>query len=67
MMKLDAPILTSLFGAPAFNSAQEAAQTLTEFADFNSGAKGAINHSRDWYMAAGILRVLQEIGAYAKM
>ena len=52
MMKLDAPILTSLFGAPAFNSALEAAQTLTEFADFNSGANGAINHSRDWYMAA---------------
>lgn len=66
MMKLDAPILTNRFGASTFNSALEAAQTLTEFADFNSGGNSAIHHSRDWYMAARVLRVLQEKGASAK-
>lgn len=66
MMKLDTPMLTNRFGAPTFNSALEAAQTLTEFADFNSGANSAINHSRDWYMAGRVLRVLQEKGASAK-
>ncbi len=67
MMTLDAPILKGRLGAPAFNSAWEAAQTLTEFADFNSGANAAINHSRDWYMAARVLRALQENGASAKV
>ena len=66
MMKLDAPILTSRFGAPSYNSALEAAQILTEFADFNSGADAVINHSRDWYMAARVVRVLQEKGMSAK-
>jgi erythromycin esterase len=66
MMRLDAPILTNRFGAPAYNSALEAAQLLTEFADFNSGAGAAINHSRDWYMAARVLRALEEKGASAK-
>jgi erythromycin esterase len=66
MMKLDAPILKSRFGAPAFDSAMEAAQTLLEFADFNSGSGAVIKHSRDWYMAARVLRALQEHGASAK-
>ncbi|MGH9948647.1 MAG: erythromycin esterase family protein [Pyrinomonadaceae bacterium] len=66
-MKLDAPILKSRFGALAFDSALEAAQTLAEFADFNSGSDAAISHSRDWYMAARVLRALQEKGASAKV
>jgi erythromycin esterase len=67
MMKLDASILKSQFGAPTFNSSLEAAQTLAEFADFNSGSDAAIHHSRDWYMAARVLRALQEKGASAKV
>jgi erythromycin esterase len=66
MMRLDAPILKVRFGAPSFDSALEAAQILAEFADFNSGSGGAINHSRDWYMAGRILHALQEQGASAK-
>ena len=67
MLKLDAPILKIRFGAPAFDSALEAAQILAEFADFNSGSGALINHSRDWYMAARVLRALQEKGASAKL
>ena len=67
MMKLDAPILKSRFGARAFDSAFEAAQTLMEFAAFNSGQNAAINHSRDWYMAARVLRALQEQRESAKV
>ena len=67
MLNLDAPILKSKFGAAAFESATEAARILAEFADFNSGASSAINHSRDWYMAARVLRQLHETGASAKV
>jgi erythromycin esterase-like protein len=66
MMRLDAPILKRRFGALAFDSALEAAQTLLEFADFNSGSAGVVNHSRDWYMAARVLRALEEQGASTK-
>jgi erythromycin esterase-like protein len=66
-MKLDAPILKSRFGAPAFDAALEAAQILAEFADFNSGSDNIISHSRDWYMAARVLRAVQEKGASAKV
>jgi erythromycin esterase len=64
MMKLDAPILTSRFGAPLFSSALEAAQILTEFANFNSGGAAV---KREWYMAARVLRALQEKGGSAKV
>ena len=67
MMKLDAPILKSRFGVASYDSAMEAAQALAEFADFNSGGPIAvINHSRDWYMAARVLRVLEKKGQSAK-
>ena len=59
MLELDAPLLRSRFGAPAVDSAMQAARTLAEFSDFNAGA-GAINHSRDWYMATRVLRALEE-------
>lgn len=66
-MKLDAPILKSRFGASTFESAFDAAQALAEFADFNSGGRNAaINHSRDWYMAARVLRALESKGRSAK-
>lgn len=66
MLKLDAPILKIRFGAKAFESALESAQILAEFADFNSGSGALINHSRDWYMAARVLRAVQEKEASAK-
>jgi len=67
MLELDAPVLRSRFGAPEVESAMEAAQTLAEFADFNSDSGGAINHSRDWYMAARVLRALLSVGPSAKV
>jgi erythromycin esterase len=66
MLDLDAPLLRNKFGEPALERAMDAARTLAEFADFNSGSPGAINHSRDWYMAVRVLRALQESGASAK-
>lgn len=66
MLNLDAPILKTRFGVKAFESALESAQILAEFADFNSGSGAFINHSRDWYMAARVLRALQEKKASAK-
>ena len=59
-LKRDEPILNARFGNTSVKRAMEAAQTLTEFADFNSGSDSAISHSRDWYMAARVLRTLEE-------
>ena len=66
MLDLDAPLLKSKFGEATVESASRAARTLAEFSDFNSGAGGAINHSRDWYMATRVLRALQDGGPSAK-
>lgn len=55
MLNLDAPILATRFSRARFEAALEGAKTLAEFADFNSAAR-TIGHSRDWYMAARVLR-----------
>jgi erythromycin esterase len=60
-LALDAPVLRARFGASS-DRALEGAQNLAAFADFNSGA----GQSRDWYMAAGVLRALEESGPSAK-
>lgn len=66
MLDVDAALLRARYG-DRFETAREAARTLLEFADFNSSGEGAvINHSRDHYMAARILRSLEEAGAGAK-
>jgi erythromycin esterase len=66
MLGVDAPVLQARFGAD-FAAAKEAAQTLLEFADFNSnGEVATISHSRDWYMANRVLRSLQENGDASK-
>ncbi|HSA93834.1 MAG TPA: erythromycin esterase family protein [Terriglobales bacterium] len=62
MLDVDGPLLRARFGTE-FEAAQQATETLVEFADFNSsGDDGTIHHSRDWYMANRILRALQEAG-----
>jgi erythromycin esterase len=66
MLELDAPLLIRRFGAVDQAAALEAARRLAEFADFNSQSSGAINHSRDWYMAARVLRALDATGPKAK-
>jgi erythromycin esterase len=55
MIERDAPLLRPRFGA-AVDDALEAARTLTAFADFNSGAPDT--RSRDWHMAAAVMRAL---------
>ena len=65
-LSLDAPILRARFGEDAFQEAWEAAKALTEFSDFNSGGNGPLAHSRDWYMAAEILRAIQNSATSSK-
>jgi len=66
MLDLDAAILRQRYPGES-DAAREAARALLEFADFNSsGEGGVISHSRDHYMAARILRSLEERGAGAK-
>src|SRR5262249_40852924 len=40
----------------AYTSAWQASKDLAQFSDFNSEAGPALSHSRDWYMAAEVLR-----------
>lgn len=57
----DGPLLRSRFDNQAYEQAMEAARDLAAFADFNSRG-GVISHSRDWYMALGIARAIEEGG-----
>jgi len=61
----DEPILASRFGDGVFRRALAAARDLAAFADFNSG-RGPMVRSRDWYMATGIVRALEESSGSAK-
>ena len=54
-LTLDEKVLEARHGRDAFNAARRAATNLAQFADFNSGARDSISHSRDWYMAANVL------------
>jgi erythromycin esterase len=58
---LDAPILRARHG-DAFTAAVEGVRILAEFADFNSNGQ----RSRDWSMAARLLRALEEAGPASK-
>lgn len=55
----DGPLLRTRFGDRIYEQAMEAARDVAAFADFNS-RDGTISHSRDWYMALGILRAIEE-------
>ncbi|MEA2336033.1 MAG: hypothetical protein QOE82_40 [Thermoanaerobaculia bacterium] len=55
LLDRDEPLLRAKFGG-VVDAAREAARTLAAFADFNSGATGS--RSRDWDMAANIVRAL---------
>jgi erythromycin esterase len=58
-MVLDALILRARLGDETYAQAFRAAEDLVEFSDFNSEKGGALGHSRDWYMAAEVLRAAQ--------
>ena len=59
-MTLDAPILRARFGDETYTQAWQAAKDLAEFSDFNSGGNDPLAHSRDWYMAAEVLRNIED-------
>jgi len=58
-LTLDAPILQERFGQATYQQAWQAAKDLAEFSDFNSEGTNVLIHSRDWYMAAEVLRGLE--------
>lgn len=61
----DAPLLRARLGEADYRVAMESAVNLAAFADFNSN-EGAIRHSRDWHMAAAILRAVDETPGHPK-
>jgi erythromycin esterase len=58
-LTLDAPILQERFGQATYRQAWQAAKDLVEFSDFNGEGTDVFMHSRDWYMAAEVLRGLE--------
>jgi erythromycin esterase len=52
----DAPLLVRQLGVDSVDAAREAARQFVQFADFN--AEGRSIRSRDWYMAANLMRAL---------
>jgi len=57
----DAPLLAARWGPEAFEAVRDAARQLMQFADFNAGRAGT--RSRDWYMAANLIRALNAVPA----
>jgi erythromycin esterase len=64
-LSLDGALLRARFGEEEYRAALSAAQNLYAFVDFNSGA-GVVSHSRDWHMAATIMRAISESEASPK-
>jgi erythromycin esterase len=52
----DAPLLVEQLGADSLDAARDAARQFVQFADFNAEGRGG--RSRDWYMAANLMRAL---------
>ncbi|HET7552494.1 MAG TPA: erythromycin esterase family protein [Gemmatimonadaceae bacterium] len=52
----DAPLLVRQLGTESVDAARDAARQFVQFADFN--AEGRSIRSRDWYMAANLMRAL---------
>lgn len=66
MLDLDAPLLRHRLGDAAVETAATAARQLAQMADFNSDGTAAISHWRDWYMAANLVRALDQAGSTSK-
>jgi erythromycin esterase len=60
----DAPLLVRQVGADSVDAARDAARQLVQFADFN--AEGRSIRSRDWYMAANLMRAIDAAPAGAR-
>lgn len=57
----DAPLLVRQLGSDAVEAARDAARQFVQFADFN--AEGRSIRSRDWYMAANLMRAIDSAPA----
>jgi erythromycin esterase len=66
MIQSDASILKVRFGMADVQAAEEAARNLAQFAVFNAENGGAINHSRDWFMAVNVLRAIEDAGSSSR-
>jgi erythromycin esterase len=62
---LDAPVIRRLHGDSTYRLLATALRVFSQFAAFNAGAASP-THSRDWYMAANVLRALEEGGPRSK-
>jgi erythromycin esterase len=60
----DAPLLVRQLGSDSVRAARDAARQFVQFADFN--AEGRSIRSRDWYMAANLIRGLDALPAGAR-
>jgi erythromycin esterase len=65
ILTLDAPVLRRVHGDSIPRFLISAFRSFTQFADYNSGST-SLSHHRDWYMAANVLRALDEAGPRSK-
>jgi erythromycin esterase len=59
MLETDAPLLARRVPADVLAAGRSAARQLAQMAVFNGGPGGMVAHSRDWVMAANLLRALE--------
>lgn len=64
-LERDGPLLRRRFGEREYEGALATARDLAAFTDFNNGS-GAISHSRDWYMALGLMRAVDQMPGHPK-
>lgn len=58
-LEADAPLLSRRLGRDTLEAVRDAARQLMQFADFNAEEAGT--RSRDWYMAANVMRALDAL------
>jgi erythromycin esterase len=65
LITLDASVVRRVQGDSTHRLLTTAFRSLAQFADYNSGS-GSLSRHRDWYMAANVLRALDEAGPRSK-
>lgn len=58
-LDVERPLLAAKLGAAPVQAAVEAVRDLVQFAEFNTDSRDEPRRSRDWMMAANLLRVLE--------
>lgn len=57
-LEVERPLLAARLGAKPVQEAVEAVRALVQFAEFNTGSRDEPRRSRDWMMAANLLRAV---------